>query len=93
MNVLCIYNHKKDTNMDLTKEVVSYLKNKNINAYLLEEDCAKAFSANLCRNINDMDLVIVLGGDGTILQFAREYGEYEKPIFAINLGRVGALSN
>ena len=36
--------------------------------------------------------VFVIGGDGTILKCARFYSKYSTPIFGINLGRLGFLS-
>lgn len=41
---------------------------------------------------NGFDFVFVIGGDGTILKAARFYSECETPIFGINLGRLGFLS-
>ena len=38
------------------------------------------------------DFAFVIGGDGTILKAARFYSEFETPIFGINLGRLGFLS-
>lgn len=38
------------------------------------------------------DFVFVIGGDGTILKAARFYSEFETPIFGVNLGRLGFLS-
>lgn len=38
------------------------------------------------------DFVFVIGGDGTILKAGRFYAKYETPIFGINLGRLGFLS-
>lgn len=38
------------------------------------------------------DFAFIIGGDGTILKAARFYSEYETPIFGINLGRLGFLS-
>lgn len=40
----------------------------------------------------DHDLVIVLGGDGSILQSARQMGDHQLPVLGINCGRLGFLA-
>ncbi|MCP4172097.1 MAG: NAD(+)/NADH kinase [Fuerstiella sp.] len=41
----------------------------------------------------DADLVVVLGGDGSILRGCRQLGAAQKPIVGINLGRLGFLAD
>jgi len=41
----------------------------------------------------DPDLLIVLGGDGTILRAVRKYAHKNLPVLGINMGTVGFLSN
>ncbi len=41
----------------------------------------------------EADLVIVLGGDGSILRAAHQMGVRQLPVAAVNLGRLGYLAN
>jgi len=41
---------------------------------------------------DDVELCIVLGGDGTILHALRRYAHTEVPVFAVNFGEVGFLA-
>lgn len=39
------------------------------------------------------ELVVVLGGDGAILRACRQFGEQQRPILGVNLGRLGFLAD
>jgi len=41
---------------------------------------------------NGADFVFVIGGDGTILRVAKFFAPYETPVFGLNIGRLGFLS-
>lgn len=44
-------------------------------------------------NMNECDIVIAIGGDGTILRIARDAALLCKPVLGINFGRVGFMSS
>ena len=43
--------------------------------------------------LNNCELIIAIGGDGTILNCSRKYGSQGLPILGINLGKLGFLSD
>lgn len=50
---------------------------------------------NFSRDLQDVvvDLAIVLGGDGSILRAAKQLGYHQKPVLAVNLGKLGFLAD
>jgi NAD+ kinase len=52
-----------------------------------------ATSDDCCSAGLNLDLAIVLGGDGAILRACRQFGEHQVPILGVNLGRLGFLAD
>ena len=46
----------------------------------------------LCRELATTDVLVVLGGDGTLLRAARAVIQVDVPLIGVNLGKVGFLS-
>lgn len=61
---------------------------------VLDQNLARTLRAGSGRSVNAMnvDLIITLGGDGTVLKAVREMPDNKTPILAVNLGRRGYLT-
>lgn len=79
-------------------KVLSWLKKQNI-AYCIEEELASALgqqqgSENIIsvKAIGKCDIVLSLGGDGTILSLVRKMGQNSVPILGVKIGGLGFLT-
>ncbi|MGL6298046.1 MAG: bifunctional NADP phosphatase/NAD kinase, partial [Methanobacteriaceae archaeon] len=87
----------------LAFEIVKYLNNRNIE-FIIEDSLFEAFRkleeivthSNIIFHFEkiedfDVDILIALGGDGTILRCQNKLSD-ETPLFGINMGTVGFLA-
>lgn len=84
-------NPTKDNNNEILHLVKSKLQKK----FNLEEICIfNSYDAKQQDFKEKIDIIIVLGGDGTLLNVAREISKkYQIPILGINIGNLGFLSS
>ena len=78
----------------ITQKIIDYLGSQGVEA-LVETDTALALELqDQNTNLQDIDgdFVITVGGDGTILRAAMEMRSSDTPIFGVNMGRRGFLS-
>ena len=91
MKILFIGNTTKDTYASIGKGVIDNLIELEFEVYVDNEAYRTEYTKMICNDcIEAIDGAVILGGDGTILEFARTYKDI--PVLAINLGRVGALA-
>lgn len=81
-NFAICYNQEISHSVEVKDKLFEILLKKGISAEILHIDGLK----------DGFDFVFVIGGDGTILKTARFYAKFKTPIFGINLGRLGFLS-
>jgi len=89
------FNPKRLRIGDIVSEIVEALAAKSIKAIIPESlpDVAGVDSRNLRKgDLKDSQMIITLGGDGTLLRLAREIYPAEIPILGVNIGTLGFLA-
>ncbi len=92
--IILIPNPKKDSDFKVTKSVIKKLVSLGFSVYtekifpILSNSDAKLYDEPPA----DADLIIVIGGDGSIIEASRVAIALNAPILGINLGKVGFLS-
>lgn len=75
-------NHKIPNSVQVKDKLFEILANSDVSTEVLDIDELEG----------GFDFVFVIGGDGTILKTARFYAKTKTPVFGVNLGRLGFLS-
>ncbi len=91
MHFLIYTNKLKDLELEFTKSVQAYLQEKGQASTLCVKEFDEATSLSHF-TLPEADVMLVLGGDGTVLEAARDAGDRTLPMVGVNLGTLGYLS-
>ena len=93
-----ITNHHKDEKLEVTRQIQEYLEKHGKTCYIQRE--AQEFSedseyrfTNVDEIPQDVECVLVLGGDGTLIQAARDTIKRKIPLLGFNFGTLGFLAD
>ena len=79
--------------LDVARNLAQQLRKRGISV-IAESELAKRGRLGGGRSLNELkaDLIVTVGGDGTVLKTAMTIPEQETPILAVNMGRRGYLT-
>lgn len=93
---LIVTNRDKDKDLKITRDIQEYLESKGKDCHLavpLEgNDLLETGFTDVTQLQEDVECVIVLGGDGTFIQTVRDFAGLDIPMVGVNLGTVGFLA-
>lgn len=88
---IIITNKEKDTGLELTNRIVTYIKQAGKTAVVSSVSTMQEPEVEVAGR-EAFDCAIVLGGDGTIIQAAYNLMTRDIPILGVNLGTLGFLA-
>lgn len=82
------YHPMKEPACTLAKQVTEFLRDRHLAVWL----CSAWDWKKACQQVDGTDLILSIGGDGTILRAAQAVMPKSIPITGINLGRLGFMT-
>ncbi len=94
MKLAIIPNLDKRGSSDMVEKIGIFCKQNDIEAYLPDSICCPHYMHAPENELYDIaDVIVTIGGDGTIIRYAKIAAAHGKPILGINAGRMGYLAN
>jgi NAD+ kinase len=92
-NVVIVYRPESPAALKFSIDVANWLLKKNLTVYSHPEQKIPEISKIKSSQMTKIDLVVVLGGDGTYLQAVHMLGAHDAPILGANMGSLGFLTD
>jgi NAD+ kinase len=94
MNVGIIVNRDKDQNLAISRRICSLFDAQGASCIICEQEkpVEEKHFTDPGKLSKDLDFVITVGGDGTLIQAARDLHSLDIPIIGVNMGTLGFLA-
>lgn len=97
MKIALLVNFDKNGAAQCASKIISLLDREGCKVLMLSSDFSKKYNNVICfQNHTELvkacDVLLTVGGDGTIIHSARHAAAEGKPILGINLGRLGFVA-
>lgn len=94
MKIGVLPNLDKRGSAEIVEKIGVIFKEMGFEAYLPDNICATNYIQVPEKEIYEVaDIIVTVGGDGTIIRFSKLAAKHNKPILGINSGRLGFLAN
>lgn len=98
MKIAIVTNYSKKEAVQFSQKVIQKLLSLGVTPVILSDDCMECnnpkaiYTDKLSVIAKESDIIITIGGDGTIIHAAKHAAEENKPLLGINFGRVGFVA-
>lgn len=97
MNKIAIFmNYQKSNAYDLAESITHFFTERGVHVYGPDEQpgfpCVGDLEPEYLEGLSSVDMILVLGGDGTILAVTHLLIDFDLPILGINMGKMGFLA-
>ncbi len=92
MNIAIIANRDKDPGLEVSKRVRDEFIRRGANAFICREEKSGGFHFTNPEAVSSADMIVTVGGDGTLIEAARDLIDLNIPFHGINMGMLGFLT-
>ncbi len=94
MKIALFRNRAIEQSKNLAIGIREFLSNQKVEVFVEDLDTQEIDAHPLSQvNLKEIDFVITLGGDGTILKLLHNYDNIDAPILGINMGHLGFMAD
>ena len=98
MKIALFFNPVKNEIFEYAKKIIKKLRSFGAKVFVYRNETQNLFDENVYSSqdlnefIKECDVILTIGGDGTIIHMAKYAANFSKPILGINYGRLGFVT-